>query len=151
MGEKNEVHDQDRPIFSVITQYIKDLSFESPNSPYCFDAKNQSPKIKINVQVNAKSLSDTDFDVVLLFDIEARNDEKVIFHLEITYGGIFRIANIPQEDFPVILFVECPRLLFPFIRQIITNLTRDSGFPPLMIDTIDFLQLFKQRKNQKTN
>ncbi|MEG8099103.1 protein-export chaperone SecB [Candidatus Liberibacter brunswickensis] len=134
--------------FIILNQYVKDLSFESPNAPYCFsDVKNQQPTIQINVQVNSNSISDTDFDVVLSFDIEAKSDKKIIFSLEISYSGILRIVSCPKDSIPHILFVECPNLLFPFVRQMISNTIRDGGFPPFMIDTIDFLKLFQQKNS----
>ncbi|MBY7649064.1 MAG: protein-export chaperone SecB [Candidatus Liberibacter europaeus] len=137
---------KEKQSFTVIAQYIKDLSFESPTSPQCFiNVQDQTPRIQINVQVNSNRISDTDFDVELSFDVEAKHDENVLFHLEISYGGLFRISNFPKENIPAILFVESPRLLFPFVRQIISNTIKDGGFPPLMIDTIDFLKLFKQK------
>ncbi|AKK20155.1 protein-export chaperone SecB [Candidatus Liberibacter africanus] len=138
--------------FTLLNQYIKDLSFESPNAPYCFsDIQKKQPTIQINVQVNASSMSETDFDVVLSFDIEAKNDEKIIFHLEIAYSGIIRIIDCPKESIPHVLFVECSQLLFPFVRQIISNTIRDGGFPPFIIDTIDFLKLFQQKKSSIKN
>ncbi|XCE14254.1 protein-export chaperone SecB [Candidatus Liberibacter asiaticus] len=134
--------------FTILNQYIKDFSFESPNAPHSFfDIQNQQPTIKINVQVNANTISGADFDVILSFDIEAKNNDKVIFRLELAYSGILRILDCPQEHISQILFVECPQLLFPFVRQIISNTIRDGGFPPLVIDTIDFLKLFQQEKS----
>ncbi|MFV0256051.1 protein-export chaperone SecB [Candidatus Liberibacter solanacearum] len=149
MEKKNQKGQQ---VFTVLNQYIKDLSFESPNAPYCFsDIQNKKPAIQINVQVNVNSISETNFDVVLSFDIEAKNDEKIIFRLEIAYSGIFQVFNFPKEHISQILFVECPQLLFPFVRQIISNTIRDGGFPPLMIDKIDFLQLFQQKQSSIEN
>lgn len=147
-----KIDNNEQQVFAVVNQYIKDLSFENPEAPYFFvNEQNQQPKIQINVKVNSNPITDTEFDVVLSFDVEAKIDGKVIFRLEISYGGIFRIANFPKENMPVILLVECPRLLFPFIRQIISNTIKDGGFPPLMIDTIDFLKLFKENTYLKEN
>ncbi|AHA27513.1 protein-export chaperone SecB [Candidatus Liberibacter americanus] len=145
-----KIDDSEKQVFSVVNQYIKDLSFEAPESPVFFiKEQNKQPKIQINVQVNSNSISDDCFDVLLSFNIEAKIDEKVIFILELSYGGVFRITNFSKENMPLILLVECPRLLFPFVRQIISNTVKDAGFPPLMIDNIDFLKLLKKDKYLK--
>jgi preprotein translocase subunit SecB len=95
--------------------------------------------------VNANPLSETDFDVVLTLEAKAVDGKDVLFNTELVYGGVFRISGIPQEHMLPLLFIECPRLLFPFARQIIADATRNGGYPPLMIDPIDFAQMFQQR------
>ena len=130
---------------SVLAQYIKDLSFENPGAPLSLGQRDKAPSININVNVNANPLSDTDFDVLLSLDAEARDDKKVVFKAELVYGGVFRISGFPQEHMLPLLFIECPRLLFPFARQVIADATRNGGFPPLMIDPIDFASMFTQR------
>ncbi len=130
---------------SVLAQYVKDLSFENPGAPHSLGQREKAPSININVNVNANPLSDTDFDVLLSLDAEARDDKKVVFKAELVYGGVFRIAGFPQEHMLPLLFIECPRLLFPFARQVIADATRNGGFPPLMIDPIDFASMFAQR------
>ncbi len=130
---------------SVLAQYIKDLSFENPGAPHSLGQRDKAPNININVNVNANPLSDTDFDVLLSLDAEARDDKKVVFKAELVYGGVFRISGFPQEHMLPLLFIECPRLLFPFARQVIADATRNGGFPPLMIDPIDFASMFSQR------
>ena len=99
--------------------------------------------------MNANPLSDTDFDVVLALNAEAKDGDKVVFVTELIYGGVFRISGFPQEHMLPVLFIECPRLLFPFARQIIADATRNGGFPPLMIDPIDFAQMFAQRVSEE--
>lgn len=130
---------------SVLAQYVKDLSFENPGAPRSLGQREKAPGININVNVNANPLSDTDFDVVLSLDAEAKDGNTVVFKTELVYGGVFRIAGFPQEHMLPLLFIECPRLLFPFARQVIADATRNGGFPPLMIDPIDFAQMFAQR------
>lgn len=134
-----------QPSLNVLTQYIKDLSFENPGAPQSLGPKEKAPDININVNVNANPLSQTDFDVVLNLTADAKNGDEVLFHVELVYGGIFRIENFPQEHVLPVLFIECPRLLFPFARQVVADATRNGGFPPLMIDPIDFAQMFSQR------
>ena len=133
------------PSLSILAQYTKDLSFENPGAPRSLQARENAPDININVNVNANPLSDSDFDVVLTLSAEAKDGERVLFHTELVYGGVFRVTGFPQEHMLPLLFIECPRLLFPFARQIIADITRNGGFPPLMIDPIDFAQMFTQR------
>ncbi|KQR79352.1 hypothetical protein ASG25_17880 [Rhizobium sp. Leaf384] len=135
----------ENPSLNILAQYIKDLSFENPGAPRSLQARDKAPAININVNVNANPLSDTEFDVVLTLNAEAKDGDKVLFAIELTYGGVFRVTGFPQEHMLPLLFIECPRLLFPFARQIVADATRNGGFPPLMIDPIDFAQMFTQR------
>lgn len=133
------------PSLSVLAQYVKDLSFESPGAPNSLRGRDKAPSITINVNVAANPLSDKDFDVVLTLNAKASHDKDVLFNVELVYGGAFRIEGFPQEHMLPLLFIECPRLLFPFARQIVAEATRNGGFPPLMLDPIDFAQMFQQR------
>jgi len=137
------------PSLNILAQYTKDLSFENPGAPRSLQARDKAPAININVNVNANPLSETDFDVVLSLNVEAKEGDKVVFAAELIYGGVFRITGFPQEHMLPVLFIECPRLLFPFARQIVADVTRNGGFPPLMIDPIDFAQMFSQRMAQE--
>jgi preprotein translocase subunit SecB len=134
-----------QPSINILAQYTKDLSFENPGAPRSLQARDKAPGITINVNVNANPLSDADFDVVLTLNAEAKDGDKVVFAAELVYGGVFRITGFPQEHMLPLLFIECPRLLFPFARQIVADVTRNGGFPPLMIDPIDFAKMFSQR------
>jgi preprotein translocase subunit SecB len=142
------------PTVNVLTQYIKDLSFENPSAPRSLAPQPTGPKIEIGVNVNAKPLSDDSFEVDLTIEAKAREMGKdkeagaVIFSTDLTYGGVFRIQNVPQESIHPVVLIECPRLLFPFARQVIAEATRNGGFPPLMIDPIDFSALYRQRLAQ---
>ncbi|HEV7309292.1 MULTISPECIES: protein-export chaperone SecB [Ensifer] len=133
------------PSLNILAQYIKDLSFENPGAPRSLQARDKAPSININVNVNANPLAENDFDVVLSLNAEAKDGDRVLFNVELAYGGVFRVAGFPQEHMLPLLFIECPRLLFPFARQIVADATRNGGFPPLMIDPIDFAQMFAQR------
>lgn len=133
------------PTLNILAQYIKDLSFENPGAPRSLQARETAPAINISVNVNANPLSETEFDVVLSLNAEAKDGDKVLFNVELAYGGVFRVVGFPQEHMLPLLFIECPRLLFPFARQIVADATRNGGFPPLMIDPIDFAQMFSQR------
>ncbi len=133
------------PSLNILAQYVKDLSFENPGAPRSLQARDKAPSININVNVNANPMSDTEFDVVLSLTAEAKDGDKMLFNAELAYGGVFRISGFPQEHMLPVLFIECPRMLFPFARQIVADATRNGGFPPLMIDPIDFAQMFTQR------
>ncbi len=133
------------PSLNILAQYIKDLSFENPGAPRSLQARDKAPAININVNVNANPLSESEFDVILTLSADAKDGDKTLFHTELAYGGVFRVTGFPQEHMLPLLFIECPRLLFPFARQIIADATRNGGFPPLMIDPIDFAQMFTQR------
>ena len=127
-----------QPSLNILAQYIKDLSFESPGAPLSLRPREKAPSININV-------NETDFDVVLTLEAKAVDGKDVLFNTELVYGGVFRIQGMPQEHMLPLLFIECPRLLFPFARQIIADATRNGGYPPLMVDPIDFAQMFQQR------
>lgn len=135
------------PSLNVLVQYIRDLSFEAPRAPGVLRTQNQAPGINIGVNVTANAIdgSATDFDVRLTLNAKAGEGETMLFHCELEYGGVFRLQNFKDEHRVPVLFIEAPRLLFPFARQIIADTTRNAGFPPLMIDPIDFAQLFQQR------
>jgi preprotein translocase subunit SecB len=136
---------QARPTLSALGQYIKDLSFENPNAPNSLVPRENGPNIAINVNVNAKQIAETDFEVELLLEGKAGDGDDVMFRFELIYAGIFRILNIPAENIQGVVMIECPRLLFPFARQIIADSVRNGGFPPLLIDPIDFAGLYQQK------
>lgn len=140
---------QQQPSLNILAQYIKDLSFENPGAPQSLKAREKAPEININVNVNANPLADKDFDVLLTLNAEAKAENKTLFQVELTYGGVFRIDGFPQEHMLPVLFIECPRLLFPFARQIVADATRNGGFPPLLVDPIDFGQMFAQRMSEE--
>lgn len=138
---------QQQPQINVLVQYTKDFSFENPNAPVSLQNGGKNPNISINVNVNANPLSATDYDVHLSLAAKAETEAggKVLFNIELIYGGVFRLTGIPQEHVLPVLFIECPRLLFPFARQIISDATRNGGFPPLLLEPIDFATMFQQK------
>lgn len=140
-----EAAEGEAPSLGILAQYIKDLSFENPHAPHSLRPREDSPEINININVNANPLSETDFEVELKLDANAGEGADTMFNVELTYGGVFRLQNMPQEAVAPAILIECPRLLFPFARQIIADATRNGGFPPLLIDPVDFAQLFQQR------
>ncbi len=133
------------PQLNVLAQYIKDFSFENPNAPRSLTPTEQQPSIGIQINVNAKPLSQTDFEVELKLEGKAELPSAVLFSFDLAYAGVFRIQNIPQENVHPLVMIECPRLLFPFAREIVASAVRNGGFPPLLIDPIDFVALYRQK------
>jgi preprotein translocase subunit SecB len=132
------------PNLSVVIQYIKDFSFENPNAPNSL-MQQQQPQISIQINVNPRQLSNTDFEVELKLEGKAELSNNILFAFDLNYGGVFRLTNIPQENVGPLLMIECPRLLFPFAREIISSSIASGGFPPLMLHPIDFVSLYQRR------
>ncbi|MDE2361675.1 MAG: protein-export chaperone SecB [Hyphomicrobiales bacterium] len=133
------------PQITTLSQYIKDLSFENPNAPRSLAPQERQPNIAIQVNVNAQQLAESDFEVTLKLEGSAGEAANVMFKFELDYCGIFRLVNIPQEQVHPVVMIECPRLLFPFVRQIVADAVRNGGFPPLFLDPVDFGALYMQR------
>ncbi|MDA9231595.1 protein-export chaperone SecB, partial [Rickettsiales bacterium] len=130
-------------------QYIKKLSIEVPNSPDIFIKTNNKPNIEIAIDIDAKKISDLAYEVTL--KIKATADQSKLFNAQIEYAGIFAFKEDSTiGDLEEVLLVQCPNLLFPFARSIMSNLTSDAGFSPLMLDPIDFLKLYNKRKEKVT-
>ena len=127
----------DQPQVSVLAQYIKDLSVENPSSPQVFQWQVQ-PNLDVQFNINVDKLADDVHEVVLKIDVNARSEQGVHFVVELSYGGLFGLRTIPEEALPPFLLAEAPRLLFPFARQIIADAVVHTGFPPLLLDPIDF-------------
>src|SRR5450432_1657813 len=132
------------PQLNVLAQYTKDLSFENPNAPASLAPQAQQPEIKIQINVTAKNIAENEFEVTLSVEGKAENGGKVMFSFDLAYAGVFRIMNVPKENLHPLVMIECPRLLFPFAREIIATSVRDGGFPPLMLDPVDFVGLYRQ-------
>jgi len=132
------------PQLNVLAQYTKDLSFENPNAPASLAPQASAPQINIQINVGANNVAQNEFEVTLSVEGKAENGGKTIFSFELAYAGVFRIQNVPQENLHPLIMIECPRLLFPFARNIIASATRDAGYPPLLLDPIDFVGLYRQ-------
>lgn len=131
------------PGMKILAQYIKDLSFENPNAPHSLQPQAQ-PKLDVNVNVNATPYNDNQFEVVLSLSATASNEKTTLFAVELVYAGMMRVSGVPQEHLHPFVLIECPRMLFPFARNILADATRNGGFPPLMLDPIDFAALYRQ-------
>lgn len=146
LPEGAEAQGEAGPQLRVLTQYIKDISFENPNVPRSLGPQEQQPTIGVRVDVNVQRFSNTDFEITLAIGVDAKSKDDVMFLVELEYSGLFRLANIPADSLEPLLLIECPRQIFPFARRIIADVTRDGGFPPLLIDPIDFAGLYEQRR-----
>ena len=133
------------PQLRILAQYVKDLSFENPGAPESL-RNAQAPGIDLSIDVQARSVGEGAFEVLLNINANAsREDGGVVFITELAYGGLFQLANIADSDREPFLLIECPRLLFPFARRVLADTTRDGGFPPLMLDPVDFAGLYRQQ------
>lgn len=129
----------------VLAQYVRDMSFENMLVQRGIQGE-VAPEISVQVNLDArKRQAENQFEVVVKFKVESRNKGKdeVLFLLELEYGGVFLVENLPEEQLHPVLMIECPRLLFPFMRRIVSDVTRDGGFPPVNIDTVDFVALYR--------
>jgi preprotein translocase subunit SecB len=133
------------PAINAMVQYTKDFSFENPNAPRSLGPQQTAPNISIQVNVNARQVADTEFEVNILLEGSAVADADLLFKFELDYAGLFRLRNISPNDMHPIVMIECPRLLFPFARQIVADAVRSGGFPPLYVDPIDFAALYRRR------
>lgn len=135
------------PQVGVIAQYVKDFSFENPSAPAVYQWQGQ-PQMDVQFNIGANQVGQDVHEVVLKIEIEAKAQEGTAFRLELLYGGLFALRNLPSEQMQPFLLAEAPRILFPFARRVISDATIDGGFPPLMLDPIDFGSLYMQRAAQ---
>lgn len=132
--------------FLVKGQYIKDLSFENPHAPHSLAAAGNRPAIDVSVDLKAQKLQDEIYEMTLHITARAVAEESTLFLVDLAYAGIFQLSNIPDDRVEPLILIECPFVLFPFARRVIADVTRDGGFPPLMLDPIDFSALYVQNK-----
>lgn len=146
------------PAFGIVGQYIRDLSFENPNAPASLVPGTVNPGSNININVQVKKQADDVYAVELGLNVKTERDDKVLYAIELVYGGLFRFKNIPENQLAPLLMVEAPRLIFPFARQVLASTIQSGGFPPLMLEPVDFLTLYRrnlaaaaERQKQATN
>ncbi len=145
-GQQPEGGDDTSQI-GMISQYVKDLSFENPNAPAVYQWETQ-PQIEVQFNIGTQRLGDEVYEVALKIEVVARADANTAFAVDLLYAGLFAIRNLPEEQLQPFLLAEAPRLLFPFARRVVADAIRDGGFPPLMLDPIDFGALYMQRAAQ---
>jgi preprotein translocase subunit SecB len=138
------------PQIAVLTQYIKDLSVECPNSPAVFQWQGQ-PQVDIQFNINVNNISEEVHEVILKVNVAARSDNGAHFLIDLSYAGLLGLRNIPEDAIGPFLLIEAPRMLFPFVRQIVAEAVGNTGFPPLLLEPIDFNAAYIQQLNALQN
>lgn len=152
MAEQPESTNAEKPEFRMQKMYIKDLSFENPNAPQVFITPHKNdPAVDVNLQLNNKKIDDDHWEISLQITakITSKEDEKVMFILEVEHASVFLLKNIPEEHMPMLLAVDCPTLLFPFTRQIVSQVSIDGGFVPFLMEPVNFMALYQNSKKKK--
>jgi preprotein translocase subunit SecB len=147
-GAPETAETADQPGIRILAQFIRDLSFENPRAPEALRGGVAQPQIDLGVEMNARGREDGFFEVDLKLSAKASREDGPVFVVELLYGGVFQIAGVSAEDMEPVLLIECPRYLFPFARKIIADVTADGGYPPFMLDPIDFAGVYTARKAQ---
>ncbi len=148
--QANNGPEENSPVFRMQKMYIKDFSFENPNAPAVFQSPNQEPKVEVNLKLNNKKLDDDHYEIGLQITakiVDKNNDDKTMFIMEIEHAAAFLMKNIPEEHMEMVLGVDCPTLLFPFTRQIVSQISVDGGFIPFLMEPINFMALYQNSKN----
>jgi preprotein translocase subunit SecB len=148
----NNGADGDNPIFRMQKMYIKDFSFENPNAPEVYQSQNQEPKVEVNLKLNNKKLDDDHWEVSLQITskiVDKGNNDKTMFIMEIEHAAAYLLKNIPAEHLEMVLGVDCPTLLFPFTRQIVSQISVDGGFIPFLMEPINFMALYQNSKKKE--
>jgi preprotein translocase subunit SecB len=132
----------------VVGQFIRDLSFENPNVQKLLDGPGENPNLKLEVNVNAERVRADLYQSAIDFKAHATNKDGTIYIMECVYGGLFKIQNLPEQALEPFLLINCPTILFPFLRRLVADITREGGFPPLLLDPIDFGNLYVRRQQE---
>jgi preprotein translocase subunit SecB len=136
------------PGIRILAQFIRDLSMENPRAPDALRASQDQPQIDLGVEMNARGREDGLFEVDLKLSAKANRVDGPLFIVELLYGGVFQISGVQPDEMEPVLLIECPRYLFPFARRIIAEVTSEGGFPPFLLDPIDFAGVYAARKAQ---
>ncbi|WP_370336152.1 protein-export chaperone SecB [Parvularcula marina] len=136
----------DQPVMRAMSQYLKDLSFESPGAPQSLMSNLPAPEVEVGVDVNARRVGPDQYEVELACNATSTRDGETVFVVETNYAGLFLIQNVPDDQMEPLLLVEAPRLLFPFARQIVASATKEGGFPPLMLEPLDFAGMYRMQR-----
>ena len=139
---------QQPPGIRVLAQFIRDLSFENPRAPDSLNLGATPPQMDVGVEMNARVRPDGLFEVDLKLSATAQRESSAVFHCELLYGGLFQITGVPEAEMELVLMTECPRFLFPFARHIVSEMSSQGGFPPFMLDPIDFMGIYMTQKAQ---
>ena len=148
MSDNGQEAPNKQPSLAIVRQYVKDLSFESPNAPGSLDPDKGQPQVQLAVNIQARAGGEDFYEVELRIEAKGNHGEETAFVVELVYGGLFQLRDFPNDTVEMICMIECPRLLFPFARRVVADATRDGGYSPLLLDPIDFSALFRDHKNQ---
>jgi len=132
------------PSYSLVGQYTRDLSFENPGAPGSVMLGGPNPNFTVGINVGVKKQADDLYAVEISLNAKAEREKTVLFNVELVYGGVFRVKNVPEQQLPPLLMVECPRMIFPFARHVLATIVQLGGFPPLMMEPVDFNALYIQ-------
>jgi len=135
---------QAAPTINIVGQYVKDLSFENPGAPANIVAGGKNPSFGVSINVSVKKQEDDVYAVELPINVKAERDEAMLFNIELIYGGLFRVRNVQDNQMAPVLMIECPRLIFPFARQMVSSVSQSAGFPPVMLEPVDFTAIYRQ-------
>jgi preprotein translocase subunit SecB len=147
-GGQDPQADMQGPGIRILAQYIKDLSFENPRAPESLRPSQNQPSVDLQVEMNAKGRPDRLFEVELRLAATVTNEGETNFHVELVYGGLFQLSGVVEQDLEPVLLIECPRFLFPFARRIIADLCSESGFPPFLLEPIDFAGVYQAQRQR---
>ena len=144
-------HEQESnaPPLTVHIQYLKDVSFENPNPFKSLQNQEDNPEINVNISIRVEKMHERTYEVGLQVTAEAARQSEKIFVAEVDYAGVFTLGDLPEDSEHPVLMIECPRILFPYARQIIANLTREGGYPALSLNPIDFVEMYRQQLQQQ--
>ena len=151
MAEKNDAKKEDMPVFRLEKLYLKDLSFESPNTPEVFFLQDQEPKVEMNLKMTNKKVDDKHWEICLEISatITDTKSDKTLMIVEVEHAAAFLMENIPEEHIEQVLHVDCPTILFPYTRQIISQVSVDGGFMPFLMEPINFPALYQSKKQKE--
>lgn len=142
--------EQEQPVFSIEKLYVKDLSVELPNAPQCF-LEREAPEVEIQLQTTGGNVGDGVYEVVVTVTVTAKVADKTLFLVEAGQAGIFQIRNVPNQDLEPILSIACPNIIFPYLRETVSDAVNRAGFPPVMLAPVNFEALFQQRLEAEQN
>jgi len=143
----SEQQQNDQPVFSIEKLYVKDLSVEVPGAPQIFQER-EAPQVEVSMNNAGKAISDGYYEVVINLTVTAKVKEKTMFLVEVAYGGVFQVRNVPESEIDMVMGVTCPNILFPYLREVVSETVSRAGFPPVILHPMNFEAIFKARQQK---
>ena len=134
----------------LLAQYLKDLSFENPGAPHVHTIRGDVPRGQLNLDVRARTIAPMQYEVSLVLGISALREQETVYIVELEYAGLFDVTGVPEEHVTPVLMIEAPRIIFPFAREILAKVTREGGYPPVLLNPIDFVAVFREQMRRQT-